>query len=199
MNETIKDSNNHSENRRALYVGRFQLFHLGHLDVVKYIASQPDVDEIVFAIGSSQFDYTNKSPKWPWANNPFTFDERKEMVQKSLEGEINKTYTMHPVPDYFNYPKWYQHIVDNLPKFEYLYTSDKKEKEFFENKGHIVRDFPKVREFHAQILRERMYKGVEYKSALAKGTIEVIDKINGEERIKDLFAKDFVLNLRGIK
>jgi len=186
-----------TKSNTALYIGRFQLFHLGHLDVVKFIDSAEDISKIVLAIGSSQFSHENKSPKWPWANNPFTYEERKEMVEKSLSGEITKPFEIHPVPDYFNYPKWFGHIVDNLPEFDCLFTSDKTEKEYFESKGHEVRNFPRQKSYHAAILRERIYKGdSSYREALTHGTMEVFDRIGGEERIKKLFARDIAEKLR---
>jgi nicotinamide-nucleotide adenylyltransferase len=183
----------------ALYIGRFQPFHKGHLDVVKFIADAPDIEKIIIAIGSSQFNYQEKSPKWPRANNPFTYEERKEMIEKSLEGEITKPYEIFALPDYFNYPKWYQHILDNMPQFGCLYTTDKKEKEFFEEKGHEVRAFPLKYNYHAQLLRERMYKGQSYREDLANGTLEVFDRIDGEKRVKQIFAMDIADRLRTMK
>ena len=188
---------NTEDMKTALYIGRFQLFHLGHLDVVKFIDAEPDISKILIAIGSSQFSYQNKSPKWPWANNPFTYEERKLMVEKSLEGEIAKPIEIQPVPDYFNYPKWFSHIVDNLPKFECLYTVDKAEKEYFEKNGYEVRVFPRQRNYHAAILREKICKGDKvYREALTKGTLDLLDSVHGEERIKMLFARDISEKLR---
>ena len=182
--------------KRALYVGRFQFFHNGHFDVVKFIDGAPDIEEIVIAIGSSQFDHTKKSPKWPWANNPFSYKERKEMLEKSLDGQIEKPVLIHPVPDYFDYPKWFGHIQEHLPKTQVLYTSERAEKEFFSARGYEVRDFPREHDYHAAILRERVYKGEEYREAIVDGCLEVFDRIGGEERIKELFARDIADKFR---
>ncbi|HLN89981.1 MAG TPA: adenylyltransferase/cytidyltransferase family protein, partial [Candidatus Binatia bacterium] len=51
---------------RGLYVGRFQPFHLGHLDAIKYVLKE--VDELVIVIGSAQYSHNS--------NNPFTAGER---------------------------------------------------------------------------------------------------------------------------
>src|SRR5659263_82481 len=59
---------------RGLYVGRFQPFHLGHLDAIKYALKQ--VDELVIVIGSAQYSHN--------ANNPFTAGERLVMVRQAL-------------------------------------------------------------------------------------------------------------------
>ena len=53
---------------RGLMMGRFQPFHLGHLDLVRQILKQ--CDEIVIAVTSSQFNYLEK--------DPFTAGERIE-------------------------------------------------------------------------------------------------------------------------
>jgi nicotinamide-nucleotide adenylyltransferase len=187
------------DGKTALYIGRFQPFHKGHLDVVKFIAGTEDISKIIIAIGSSQFDYMHKSPKWPRANNPFTYEERKEIIEKCIAGEIQKPYEIHALPDYFDYPKWYQHIVDKLPKFDCLYTTDRTEKAFFEGKSYEVRGFPLKYNYHAQLLRERMFKGQEYRQDLPAGTLEVFDRIEGEKRVKELFALDLADRLRQMK
>jgi nicotinamide-nucleotide adenylyltransferase len=58
---------------RGLYVGRFQPFHLGHLDAIKYTLKE--VDELVIVIGSAQYSHN--------ANNPFTAGERLVMVRQA--------------------------------------------------------------------------------------------------------------------
>ena len=174
--------------KTALYIGRFQLFHRGHLDVIQHIGQAEDIEEIVLAIGSSQYNHQNKSPVAPWAVNPFTYEERKEMLEKSLD--VQKPFSIHSLPDYHNYPKWFQHIAEQLPKSDIIYTVSKQEKDFFEEQGMEVRDFPVRFDYHAGVLRERIYKAEEYREALPPGTIEVVDRIHAEDRIKDLFAKD---------
>jgi len=59
---------------RGLMMGRFQPFHLGHLDLVRQILKE--CDEVVIAITSSQFNYLEK--------DPFTAGERIEMIHNSL-------------------------------------------------------------------------------------------------------------------
>jgi len=65
------------ETMRGLMMGRFQPFHLGHLDLVKQILSE--CDEIIIAITSSQFNYLEK--------DPFTAGERIEMIHQSLKDD----------------------------------------------------------------------------------------------------------------
>ena len=57
--------------KRGLFLGRFQPFHLGHLDVIKQALKM--VDELVIVIGSAQYSHTFE--------NPFTDSEREEMIE----------------------------------------------------------------------------------------------------------------------
>src|SRR5256885_9498938 len=58
---------------RALFVGRFQPFHRGHLSMVKRILESNS--EIIVGIGSAQYSHTGE--------NPFTAGERYEIDRKS--------------------------------------------------------------------------------------------------------------------
>jgi nicotinamide-nucleotide adenylyltransferase len=54
----------------GLLIGRFQPFHLGHLEALQFALSK--VDKLWVGLGSS-----NKSIE---KNNPFTAEQRKEMI-----------------------------------------------------------------------------------------------------------------------
>ncbi|MCQ4350098.1 MAG: adenylyltransferase/cytidyltransferase family protein, partial [Sulfolobales archaeon] len=60
--------------RRALFPGRFQPIHLGHIEVIKWTLEK--FDEIIIVIGSSQESHT--------IMNPFSAGERIEMIRKAL-------------------------------------------------------------------------------------------------------------------
>ena len=63
----------------GLLIGRFQPFHLGHIEALRFALSQ--VDNLWIGIGSS-----NKPTE---KNNPFTADERKEMILSSIDNSIS--------------------------------------------------------------------------------------------------------------
>ena len=77
------------KDKRAVYVGRFQIFHSGHQAVAEYIASQEDTGTLVVAIGSVQYSRHHKHPHSPWLQNPFTYDERKGMIASSLDKVVS--------------------------------------------------------------------------------------------------------------
>ena len=166
---------------------------------MQHIVAAPDIDELIIAVGSSQYNHQNKSPVAPWCVNPFTFEEREEMIIGSIDGVLQKPAHIVALPDYHNYPKWFHHIVTELPEFGVLYTVDSKEKAFFEQQGRTVRTFPVRFDFHAGILRERMQNGGEYRSALTPKSLEVCDRIGAEERLKDLYARDIAEHIAKTK
>jgi len=171
-------------------VGRFQIFHLGHLDVLRHIAAAPDVDEILVAIGSTQYDHRRRHPDYPWRGNPFTLEERREMIERSLEGALAKPYSIHPVPDLHDPPRWVLSIEEHLPAFFCLYTRDAEEKRCFEARGKEVRSFPTGRPFHAGVIRGWIASGQEYRHAVPEGTSLVLERIGAAARIRALVERD---------
>jgi nicotinamide-nucleotide adenylyltransferase len=61
--------------RHALFIGRFQPFHLGHLYSLKKCLAI--ADKIVIAVGSSQERGTE--------NNPWDYTQRKQMIEAVLD------------------------------------------------------------------------------------------------------------------
>ena len=62
----------------ALFIGRFQPFHEGHLSVVK--RALRDNDFLLIGIGSAEEDYL--------PDNPFTAGERWEMIRAALDEAV---------------------------------------------------------------------------------------------------------------
>ena len=60
---------------RGLMIGRYQPFHLGHLNVAEQILSE--CEELVVAIGSPEANFS--------FNDPFTAGERITMVHETLK------------------------------------------------------------------------------------------------------------------
>lgn len=178
--------------RRALYLGRFQLFHLGHWDVLQHIDAQADVDEIVIAIGSTQYDWQHKSPEWPWANNPFTYAERREMIERSIDGRggLGKPWSLCGVPDTHEHESWFAGLVATVGEFACLYSSDPKERKFFAAHDKEGRDFPRRFSFHAGSIRKRIADGVDYRPFVPEGTAALIERVDARARLLGLYARD---------
>ncbi|MEM2917904.1 MAG: nicotinamide-nucleotide adenylyltransferase [Candidatus Altiarchaeota archaeon] len=166
----------------ALIIGRFQPFHLGHLMLIKKASNSKDIIKIKIGIGSSQFKNTEE--------NPFSAFERGEMIEKSLRGNISIPYEIFEIPDIGNDKKWVSHVEKIVGKFDVVYTNGKLEKRLFKDRNYEVRTTPLFnrKNYSGTEIRKRIISGRKWKNLVPKGTLEVIEKINGEERIKSLHS-----------
>lgn len=103
----------------ALYIGRFQPFHLGHLDALGQIFAREK--KVIIAIGSSQQSGTT--------HNPFSALVRKKMIRAVLKSEKIAGRVRQPpeykiffVPDINDDARWASHVEKLLPKFGSVYT-----------------------------------------------------------------------------
>ena len=80
----------------AVYVGRFQPFHDGHLALLRRaLALAP---RCVVVIGSAHQAHTPK--------NPFGWDERAAMIRDALPPDEARRLLLLPMRDYYDLPRW---------------------------------------------------------------------------------------------
>jgi len=94
----------------ALFIGRFQPFHNGHLKVIKSILKKGGKITIVIA-----------GPKKIDEKNPFSFSERERMIRDVLKEEGIKDYRICKVVDVDDDEKWIKKIL-KLGKFDVAYS-----------------------------------------------------------------------------
>ncbi|MBU2524498.1 nicotinamide-nucleotide adenylyltransferase [Patescibacteria group bacterium] len=113
----------------ALYIGRFQPFHLGHLDAIKQVLKKEK--HLIIGVGSADDNYL--------PDNPFTSGERITMIKKALdEAKIPPTkYMIMPVPNINNYALWPKHVELFLPKFNKVYSGSGIVENLFKNHSQI--------------------------------------------------------------
>jgi len=99
----------------AVYIGRFQPLHNGHLATLE--AALLEFDYILILIGSSQESRTFK--------NPWTYRERKEMLKQALTpSNKRKQFKILPLPDFSNDQEWLGYI-NNLVTNSFTYDKIK--------------------------------------------------------------------------
>jgi len=108
----------------GLLIGRFQPFHLGHLNAVLFGLSR--VENLFICIGSS-----NKSNE---RKNPFSAKERREMIVTSIEPSIADRIKIFDVPDVGDHEKWTFEIDKIVPKYDVVFTNDEFTKTLFEKR-----------------------------------------------------------------
>jgi len=172
--------------RRGLFVGRFQPFHKGHLQVVKEILNE--VGELVIVVGSAQYSHR--------IDNPFTTGERLVMIRKALEEakiDLNRIWIV-PVPDVHIHMVWVAAVEGYTPRFDVVYSNEPLTRRLFIEAGYEVKSirFYKREVYSATEIRERMMKGENWEELVPKSVAEFIKEIGGVERLKDLAKTDKV-------
>jgi nicotinamide-nucleotide adenylyltransferase len=159
--------------KRGLFIGRFQPFHLGHLQDIKNAFKE--VDELVIGIGSGNEKHTKE--------NPFSVKERIEMIDLTLPANNISNYTVFPIPDFGNDKKWVEHIETLVPKFDVVYTGNKWTEKCFKGK-YKVKKVKILAGINATIIRDRMIKNKDWQGLVPKEVADYISEIKGVERVK---------------
>ena len=170
--------------KRGLFVGRFQPFHLGHLNAIKDILKE--VEEVVIVIGSAQYSHN--------INNPFTAGERLIMVRKALE-EAGMDYSrvwVVPVPDAHLHMMWVSAVEGYSPPFDVVYSNEPLTRRLFIEAGYKVKAvrFYERKLYSSTEIRKRMLKGKSWEKLVPKGVATFIKKIDGVNRLRDLTKSD---------
>lgn len=160
----------------GLFIGRFQPFHLGHLNDIK--SALKEVDALVIGVGSSDEKHTKE--------NPFTVKERIEMIDLVLPSNNIENYTVFPIPDFHNDKKWVEHIETLVPKFDIVYTGNSWTEKCFKRKKYKVNKVKIIEGISSTIIRHKMIKNQDWKGIVPKETADYIKKIGGVKRIKSI-------------
>lgn len=85
----------------AVFIGRMQIFHLGHLSVISQ--GLKEAEHVLVLIGSAT------SPRCH--RNPFTYKEREDMVMNSLTSDERKRVIIQPLEDSaYNDSNWVRDV-----------------------------------------------------------------------------------------
>ena len=159
-------------------IGRFQPFHLGHLDAVLFGLSR--TENLFIGIGSS-----NKSNE---TRNPFSAKERREMIISSVESSMADRIKIFDIPDVGDHEKWTFEIDKIMPKYDVIFTNDEFTKTLFEKREmNVVPVVLKDREkFSGTNIRQLIADDENWQDLVPRGTKKVLDKIDAKERLKNL-------------
>lgn len=89
----------------AVFIGRFQPFHFGHLQVVREALAV--AERLIICVGGSG---ETRRPRNPW-----TFQERAEMITASLAGEERTRVTVSPIQDHtYSEDAWLRDVQQSV-------------------------------------------------------------------------------------
>jgi len=169
---------------RGLMMGRFQPFHLGHLDLVRQILQE--CDEVIILVTSAQFNYLEK--------DPFTAGERIEMIHDSLK-ESNLDLTRCVVlssENQFNIATWFSYLKSMLPHFDKVYSGNDYVKMLLDDSQvEVVK--PKFLErsvYNATKIRKMIISGESWEKFVPLAVSSFIKKINGQNRLSVILESD---------
>lgn len=170
----------------GVFIGRFQPFHLGHLEAIKYALTK--VDQLIIVIGSAQYSHT--------LSNPFTAGERLIMVKLALnEAKINcDKYFIIPVEDVNVHGIWVAHLKSRIPPFDVAFSNEPVTSRLLKEAGVKVEKIPFFNRslYSATEIRKRILKGENWMELVPKSVAQFIKDINGVERIIELNKSDKV-------
>ncbi len=169
---------------RAILIGRMQPVHNGHMQIIKKILDE--VDEIIIGIGSAQLSHELK--------DPFTAGERVVMISQALaEKDVDPSrYYIIPMQDINFNAIWVSHVKMLTPPFSIVYSGNSLVKQLFSEEGFEVRQPPLYDRMHLSgtEVRKRILEDGNWQELVPKATADVIEEINGIERIKNLSVKE---------
>lgn len=172
------------ERERAILIGRMQPVHNGHVQVINKILEE--VDEIIIGIGSAQLSHELK--------NPFTAGERILMMNQALADEnIDPSrYYIIPMEDINYNALWVSHVKLMTPSFSIVYSGNSLVKQLFYEEGFEVRQPPLYDRLNLSgtEVRKRMLEDSNWKELVPDATADIINEINGLERLKNLSIKE---------
>jgi len=144
----------------ALFLGRFQPFHNGHLLVLQGMTKV--CGKILIGIGSSDKSRT--------AENPFSAAERKEMIQRALQAkDLIPMFDIHLIdlPDETDDEVWRTKVLELTGPVDKVWTGNEWTKKCFE--GHVeVQNIKVVPGISGTEIRGKMRAGGNWQDQVPK-------------------------------
>jgi len=155
----------------AVFVGRFQPFHKGHLKAIDWILKKENF--IFIVIGSSNEFFTQK--------NPLPFSKRKEMIEKVLINRGIKNFKVLGAKDVKSDKVWAKNIL-NLLKVKredvVVYTKNPWTKKSFEEIGVKVKTHPLFfKSLSATKIRQKIRNNEKWEHFVPKEMVEDLKKL----------------------
>jgi len=162
----------------GLLIGRFQPFHLGHLEALRFALTK--VDKLWVGLGSS-----NKPIE---KNNPFTAEERKEMILSSIDDSMKEKISIYFIPDVDNHVKWIQNIDTIVPKFDIIFSNDELTKHLYSKRKTQVVSIPFLNrdKLSGTNIRDLIISDQKWEDLVPEGTRNFLINTSAKEHLKNL-------------
>ena len=162
----------------GLLIGRFQPFHLGHLEALQFALSK--VDKLWLGLGSS-----NKPME---KTNPFSVEERKQMIMSSIDDSIKNKISIFPIPDLDNHVKWIQNIDTIVPDYGIIFSNDPITEHLYSKRKIQVTAIPFLKrdQLSGTRLRDLIKSDQKWDDLVPEGTKILLENLDAKNRLKIL-------------
>ena len=162
----------------GLLIGRFQPFHLGHLEALQFALSK--VDKLWVGLGSS-----NKPVQ---KNNPFSAEERKQMILSSIDNTTKERISIYFIPDLDNHVKWIEKIDTIVPKFDIIFSNDELTKHLYSKRSVQVVAIPFLNRnvLSGTNIRDLIISDQKWDNLVPQGTRNFLKNTSAKEHLKNL-------------
>ena len=161
---------------RNLFIGRFQPFHKGQMMVIQ--GMNKVCDEVIIGIGSPQAKENFE--------NPFTLEERREMISSALLDEDIMDAVIVDCPDTDQDADWVDAVLNSAGDIDKVWTGNEDVAKLFQEKGIEVQTIKEVPGINGTGIREAMKNGTDWKDWVPGSVATVLKRINASERLKSL-------------
>jgi nicotinamide-nucleotide adenylyltransferase len=172
---------------RALYIGRFNPPHKGHLEALNHIFNNEEIDSVIIAIGSAQESYSLK--------NPLTGGERFELVNLIIQNHPEfppKEFFILPLLDLNNNNLWVSQVLSICPKFNMVFSNNPLVQLLFKRIDINVKKIPLVerKNYSGTEIRKKMINSEPWESSVPEEILEHLKNYNIVQRLKILSKPD---------
>lgn len=177
---------------RGLIIGRFQIMHNAHYEIIKYLAEK--VEEVVIGLGSAEYDYRNPKPDDLRVKHCLSLDERIDVINGCIDNidrvrntEVKKTIV--PLYDSPSDEEWVKSTLEAVGRFDYLFTEKPEEIDWFGDHAQMI-TWPYESPIRNGIVIDNIIHGREYKHLLPEFCASYLESINIRQRLLELHEID---------
>lgn len=165
-----------SSNKRALYVGRFQPFHRGHLHAISTILHE--IHELIVGVATIDKNFS--------LTDPFTSGERLEMICASLPKTLRARCLILPITEITNNSLWVPYVLSLVPRFDLAYTNNPLQATLM-TAAHIpVRPIELLHrdQFQGNVIRIQILENdPRWRNSVPSPAAAILDRIDAEKRL----------------